>query len=520
MSHDDPLSLAALREFTVRQRDSFEERLRRLVEIPTVSADPAHRDDVRAGAMLAAEMIRAFGGDACIIETGGHPLVHGSFGDDPRLPTITVYNHLDVQPASREHEPWETDPFTFTRSGDRYLGRGTTDDKGPALSALFGIAAARAAGVRANLRVLWEMEEEIGSPNFERALRAERERLATDVVVVSDTIWVSRGRPACPAGLRGLQGFTLSLETAATDQHSGVVGGAARNPLAELMQLVSACFDAKTGKVRIPGFYDDVVAPTRAELEEFRRSGFTVAGFLRDHGFRSIRSRDALDVMRRIWAQPTFEVHGVVGGYTGPGVKTVVPPRAEVKISCRLVPNQRGARVLAAIRRFVREQNPDVRLHPEQSLEPHRGIAAGPLAEAVRHAISFAFGRPPVFVREGGSIGAVVTMERWLKSPVLFLGLSLPEHGYHAPNERFDWEQASGGIVAFAKLFAELAALGKGGIAAARSAAKNGGARSRVSATSRAPAVTGREARRDGSSRGRLSSRSTTRASTRRTPSH
>jgi acetylornithine deacetylase/succinyl-diaminopimelate desuccinylase-like protein len=270
--------------------------------------------------------------------------------------------------------------------------------------------------------------------------------------------------------------------------------------------------------VRIPGFYDDVVPPTRAELDDFRRSGFTVAGFVRDHGFRSIRSRDPLDVMRRIWAQPTFEVHGVVGGYTGPGVKTVVPPRAEVKISCRLVPNQRGARVLAAVKRFVRQRNPDVRVHPEQCLEPYRGLVDGPLADAVRRAIAFAFGRMPVFVREGGSIGAVVTMERVLRSPVLFLGLSLPEHGYHAPNENFDWEQASGGMVAFAKLLAELAALGKSGIAKGRSAKKKG-AESRVATTSRAPAVTGRAAPRGGSSRARPSSRSKTPPSTRRSPS-
>lgn len=518
MEHDDPLSLASLRAFATEHRQAFEQRLRRFVEVPTISADPAHRNDVRAGAMLAAETIREFGGDARVIETGGHPLVHGVFGNDPRLPTVTIYNHLDVQPASRESEPWESDPFVFTQRGDRYCGRGTTDDKGPALAALYGIAAARAAGVPANLRVLWEMEEEIGSPNFERALRAERERLATDVVVVSDTIWVSRGRPACPAGLRGLQGFTLSLETGKTDQHSGVVGGAARNPLAELMQLVTECFDAKTGRVRIPGFYDDVVPPTRAELDDFRRSGFTVAGFLRDHGFRSIRSRDPVDVMRRIWAQPTFEVHGVVGGYTGPGVKTVVPPRAEVKISCRLVPNQRGARVLSAVKRFVRQRNPDVRVHPEQCLEPYRGLTDGPLADAVRRSIAFAFGRTPVFVREGGSIGAVVTMERVLASPVLFLGLSLPEHGYHAPNENFDWEQASGGMVAFAKLLAELAALGKAGIAGARGTKKKG-AGSRASTTPRAPAVTGRAAPRGGSSRGRPSSRSKTPPSTRRNPS-
>jgi len=453
----------SLRAFAEKSRDKFEGLLRDLVELPTVSVDPSRKETIKKAADAAAETIRTFGGRPTVLETGGNPIVHGAWGNDPALPTVTVYNHLDVQPASKETEPWETEPFTFTKKGDRYFGRGTTDDKGPAVSALFGARAALDAGVKANIRVLWEFEEEIGSPNFEKGIVAAKDLLATDSVIVSDTIWVARGKPASPAGLRGLQGLLFTLETGTTDQHSGVTGGAARNPLAELMKLVSECFDATTGRVKIPGFYDDVVPPTKAELEDFRRSGFTVAGFKKDHLFKSIRTNDALDVMKRIWAQPTFEIHGVVGGYTGPGVKTIVPPRAEVKVSCRLVPNQTGDKITKLIEKFVKSKNPDVKIHREGRLDPYRGITTGPLADAVRRSVAFSFGKTPVFVREGGSIGAVVTMESVLKAPVMFLGLSLPEHGYHAPNENYDWEQASGGMVAFAKYFEEVAALGKVG---------------------------------------------------------
>jgi acetylornithine deacetylase/succinyl-diaminopimelate desuccinylase-like protein len=396
-----------------------------------------------------------------VIQTGGNPIVHGKWGDDPARPTVTVYNHLDVQPASKETEPWDTEPFTFTVKGDRYFGRGTTDDKGPALSALLGAKMAVDAGVPVNIRMLWEFEEEIGSPSFEKGIRAAASEIATDSVIVSDTIWVARGKPACPAGLRGLQGFRFVLETGATDQHSGVTGGAARNPLAELMKLISECFDATTGRVRIPGFYDDVMPPSKAELEEFRKSGFTVAGFRKDHLFKSIRTNDPLEVMKRIWAMPTFEVHGVVGGYTGPGIKTIIPPRGEVKVSCRLVPNQTGAKITRLVTKFVKSRNRDVKVHLEGRLDPYQGVITGPLAEAVRRSVKFAFGREPVFVREGGSIGAVITMEKVLKIPITFLGLSLPEHGYHSPNENYDWEQAEGGMVAFAKYFAEVAAMGK-----------------------------------------------------------
>ena len=175
-----------------------------------------------------------------------------------------------------------------------------------------------------------------------------------------------------------MQGMLFTLETGTTDQHSGVTGGAARNPMAELMQVVAECFDAKTGQVKIPGFYEDVVPPTKAELEDFRRSGFTVAGFKKDHLFKSIRTNDALDVMKRIWAMPTFEIHGFVGGYTGPGVKTVIPPRAEVKVSCRLVPNQTGAKIAKLVTDFVKKKNPDVEGRPRGAPRPVPGRHDGP----------------------------------------------------------------------------------------------------------------------------------------------
>ena len=447
------LDKKSLTQFTTDQRSAFEAKLKELVEIPSVSSDPEHANDVRRCADAAAETIRQFGGEAEVLKTSGFPLVHGRFRSGGAKKSVTLYNHLDVQPASRETEPWTTEPFTFVKEGDKYKGRGTTDDKGPAMSALWGIKAAREAGVPVNMNVLWELEEEIGSPSFESGIKEHKDKLATDSIIVSDTIWVSRGRPAAPAGLRGLQGFVLSLEVGTTDQHSGVTGGAARNPIGELMQLVSEMYDARTGKVKIKGFYDDVVKPSKQELKDFANSGFTVKGFKKDHLFKSIRTEDAVEVMTRIWAMPTMEVHGLVGGYTGPGIKTIIPPRAEVKISCRLVPKMDPKKVIKLVRDFVRERNPDVKIELESSMYPYLAPTTGPLADAVKAAMKFAFGREPVFVREGGSIGAVTSMEKVLKCPVMFLGLSLPEHGYHAPNENYDWQQASGGMIAFAKYF-------------------------------------------------------------------
>lgn len=455
-----PLEKGRLQEFARRSRGEYEDLLRRFVEVPSVSADPAHRGDLDRVAELAASTLRDMGGTAELHRVaGGAPVVLGGFGNDPARRTVTVYNHLDVQPASKETEPWRTEPFVFTRQGDTYLGRGTTDDKGPAITALFGARAALEAGVPVNVRFLWETEEEVGSPNFEATLKKIGGAARTDAVVVSDTVWVSRRQPALSAGLRGLQRFIFRLETAETDQHSGTSGGAARNPVAELCQLAAEIADARTGRVKIPGFYSDVAKLTRKDLADFRGSGFSVARFMKDHGFRSIRTRDPLEVMKRIWALPTFEVHGLVGGYTGPGVKTIIPPRAELKCTVRLVPDMKGEKVAKLVKAFVKERNPDVTVEVGSSAPAYRAVTTGPHVEAARRAVKFAFGKDPVFVREGGTIGAVLSMEQVLDVPIVFMGLSLPDHGYHAPNENYDWGQAGGGMVAFAKLFEEMAAI-------------------------------------------------------------
>jgi acetylornithine deacetylase/succinyl-diaminopimelate desuccinylase-like protein len=446
----------SLKKWADSKRQDFEATLGKLIEIPTVSAQPEHKRDIQRGVDYAVEIIRRFGGQASVIHTEGNPIVHAHFSAGNGARTVTIYNHLDVQPASRETEPWDEEPFVFQKKGDKYLGRGTTDDKGPAISALFGALAAREAGVPLNINLLWEFEEEIGSPNFEAAITSARDQLKTDSVIVSDTQWISRDRPALAAGLRGMAGFRFVLETAGTDQHSGSVGGAARNPLAELMKLSCELHDATTGKIKIPGFYDDVAKLTKKDLRDFKDSGFSVKKFKQDHGLKSLRVEDPLDVMKRIWALPTCEIHGLVGGYTGPGLKTVVPPRGELKVTFRLVPNQNPNKISKLVKAYVKKHNPDVQILHEKSMFPYLAPTTGPLADKVRAAVKFAWGKDAVFVREGGSIGAVISMEKVLRCPVMFLGLSLPEHGYHAPNENFDWQQASGGMIAFAKYFHDL----------------------------------------------------------------
>jgi len=426
-----------------------------MVETPSISSDPDRVKDIHRTATLATQYLKNFGAKARIVKTGGYPAVSGGWHVGKQYPTLTIYNHLDVQPA--QEPEWRQEPFKFRKEGNRYRGRGTTDDKGPALTALFAARYAIEQGVPLNIRFLWELEEEIGSPNFQDALDQKTLVPRPDSVLISDTIWVSRQKPAIPTGLRGLLSAQLSLRTGTTDVHSGLTGGGARNPLAELCEAAHACVDAKTGRVKIPGFYDDVVPPTSKEMKEFLSSGFEVSRFKKAFGFRAIRTEDRAKLLKRIWAAPTFEVHGLVGGHTGHGVKTVVPPSGQLKVSMRLVPNQNPKKIFSQLKAFLKKHHPDIRLENDGELEPFQGVTGGPYADALWKAVQTGFGRTPAFVREGGSIGAVKLMQRSWNVPILFMGLSLPEHGYHAPNEFFDWGQASGGMRSFVEYFSQVA---------------------------------------------------------------
>jgi acetylornithine deacetylase/succinyl-diaminopimelate desuccinylase-like protein len=442
---------ARLDTFIKDNRNDFENQLGELVEIPTISMDPERKPDIRRGAELARQYLENIGAQAEIVETPGYPVVFGRIETGANNPTVTVYNHIDVQPANPEE--WHKAPFTFFKEGDRYEGRGTTDDKGPALSAMTGARYAVENNVPLNINFIWELEEEIGSPNFEHFIKNNTARLKTDSILVSDTIWISRKRPAIPYGLRGMMAMTMTLQTGAKDVHSGLTGGPARNPIGELCKLIAECYDAESGRVKIKGFYDDVRRATKKEVQSFLDSGFTTKKFKAAHELKDLRFDDPERVLKAIMAEPTFEVHGIAGGYQGPGVKTIVPYRAEAKISTRLVPDQQPKKIFKLLRDYVREKNPDVKLEAHGALEAYIGEFEGPYADAAIEAMQYAFGQKPAFTREGGSIGAVVTMKDYLKVPIVFLGLSLPEHGYHAKNENFDWGMASGGMKMFVRYF-------------------------------------------------------------------
>src|SRR3954470_20777538 len=387
---------------------AFEERLASLCGIPSVSMDPGRRAEMAACAKMGADLLREAGAQVDTIDTGGFPMLVGRFFQDASFPTVTVYNHLDVQPADGEGWPTPTSKLTRdTRGGGgpaRWFARGSTDDKGPALTALYGARLAIENGVRANIQFLWELEEEIGSPNFAAGLSAAVAGDAgrggaphtTDSVVVSDTIWIAAGQPSISYGLRGLMGFTVALETGAKDVHSGTTGGLARNPIGELAALVAECYDARTGKVKIPGFYADVRKLSAAERKAFARARFSRKRFAAAHELRSLRPiRDDVGGLIALTAAPTFEVHGLVGGYSGPGIKTIVPHRAELKLSTRLVPDQDPAKIFKLVKAFVKRHLPDAVVTQEGALEPYLAPMGGPDNAAAEAAVRATFGKTP-----------------------------------------------------------------------------------------------------------------------------
>lgn len=447
-----------LEDYVKASRSEFETRLKKLVDIPSVSMDPAHKPDMLKCAEEAVRILNESGASTAeIIPTPGNPVVFAEFASSPEHPTVLVYNHLDVQPADAAE--WKYAPFDMKVDGDSYLGRGSTDDKGPALTVLYAAVYARRNNVPLNIKFIWELEEEIGSPNFEQCLKDNQDKFKADSIVVSDTIWISRDRPAIGYGLRGLQAMLVRLKTGRKDVHSGLTGGLARNPVGELAGLIATLYDPRTGQVHIPGFYDDVRPVSESEAKDFQDSGFTVENFKKAHELHTTRTNDNLDGAKRIWAQPTLEVHGITGGYAGPGVKTVVPHQCEAKISMRLVPNQEPEKAAALFADFVKKEIPDAEVLSEGSLYPYVGDRDSQYALAAKKAMQDAFGIEPVFVREGGSIGAVVSMKNVLGKDVIFMGLSLPEHGYHAINENYDWQQTSGGIKMFVNYFEAVAKL-------------------------------------------------------------
>ena len=444
-------------------RDRYVDELKEYLAIPSISALPEHAADVRACAgWTAAQMKRVGLEHVRIIDTPGNPVVCADWLHAAGAPTILFYGHYDVQPVD-PLELWESPPFEATiRAGEIYA-RGAADDKGQVFMHLKAVEALlRGSGrLPVNIKFILEGEEEIGSVNLEPFVRDHTEELAADVVVISDSPMLDRGVPSICYGLRGLTYLQIDLRGTASDLHSGSFGGAVANPAFVLAQVLNQMKD-RSGRVKIPGFYDDVRPLRDEERAEFARLPFNERRYRNELGAPKLFGESGYTTLERVWGRPTFEVNGLLSGFTGDGAKTVIPAVAMAKVSMRLVPDQEPdaiADLCAAYLRKVTPKTVELTVTRMHGGRPWMTDFDNPFIQAAGRAIELGFGRRPVFNREGGSIPVVATFQEVLGLPSVLFGVGLPDENAHAPNEKLDLGNFHNGIIASAALYNEIGAM-------------------------------------------------------------
>jgi len=437
--------------FVPQNRDRLLDELKTFLRIPSISTLPEHKKDVEAAARFVADSLRRVGMEHVeVIPTGGHPLVYADWLHAKGQPTVLCYGHYDVQPPD-PLDLWTTPPFDPTLRDGNLYARGSADDKGQMYTHIKAIEALQSTHGKlpVNVKFLIEGEEEVGGASIARYVAENPKKLEADVALVSDTALYADGLPTLCVGLRGLIYMEVEATGPSRDLHSGLYGGAVPNAIYGLIELLAQCKD-KNGKIQIPSMYDDVEAPAPEEKESWARLPFDEAAFLRDEvGSTALTGEPDRTVLERTWARPTLEVHGIAGGFTAAGAKTVIPAKATAKVSMRLVPRQDPDKLIANFRKFLLERAPagiQVELRvlsagPAISVDPKH-----PAIDVAARAFSDILGRPTVFTRSGGSIPIVGDFKTHLGIPTVLMGFGLPDDGLHSPNEKFRVENYYLGI--------------------------------------------------------------------------
>ncbi len=442
-----------------------------LLRIPSISTDPAYGADCRKAAEWLVGTLKKLGFDASLRDTTGHPMVVAHYRAKKRgsrVPHVLFYGHYDVQPAD-PLEKWQTPPFEPVRRRDRdglerVYARGAADDKGQLLTF---IEASRAwleatGDLPLDVTILFEGEEESGSPSLVPFLKANRKELAHDVALVCDTnMWDAR-TPAITTRLRGIVHDEVAIIGPRVDLHSGYYGGAAMNPIRVLTRIIADLHD-KSGRITIPGFYDGIKDPPKATREQWAKLKFSEQKFLAEVGLKAAAGEAKRSVLEQIWSRPTAEVNGIIGGYTGAGSKTVIPSRASAKFSFRLVAGQDPLRVRKAFHAFVKQRLPvgiKAEFDPEGSGSPASEIPEDdPCLASAAKALKAEFSRAPVLMGCGGSIPIVASFKDILGMQSLLVGFGLASDAIHSPNEKYDVASFHHGIRSWARIMAALGAM-------------------------------------------------------------
>ena len=450
----------ALIRYLDENQDRFLEELKSALRIPSVSAQEAHRADVKRCAEHFATRMRTLSPTRVeVVQTAGHPVVYGEWLGTPKKPTALVYGHYDVQPAD-PLELWNTPPFEPTVRDGKLFARGAVDDKGQVYMHFNAIEAHLKAGggLPINLKLVIEGEEEVGSANLEAFLTGRRRELDADVIVVSDTDMLGPDQPALCYGLRGLLYTQIEVVGPAQDLHSGHWGGAVANPVNVLCAMIAALKDGD-GRITVPGFYDRVRPITPAEREAYRQTPFDEAGFLGAAGVPEPFGERGYTTLERATARPTLDVNGMWGGYIGEGAKTVLPSKAFAKVSMRLVPDQDPEELFPRFEAYVKKLAPPsvrVTVSNHHGATPFLTDPAHPMLEAARRALARVWPKPAAMIRAGGSIPVMATFQRTHGLPCILMGFGLDDDQVHAPNEKFSLSSYFGGTKSVALLYQEL----------------------------------------------------------------
>jgi acetylornithine deacetylase/succinyl-diaminopimelate desuccinylase-like protein len=441
--------------FVETNKDRLLSELKDFLRIPSVSTLPEHVPDIQRAADFVAASLRAAKMEHVeVIKTAGHPLIYADWLHAPGKPTVLCYGHYDVQPPDPLDE-WVTPPFEPTVRDGNIYARGSADDKGQMYSHIKAIEALFAVNGKlpVNVRFLIEGEEEVSGAAIAKYVAENPAKLKSDVALVSDTELYAEGIPTLCVGLRGLIYTEIEARGPAKDLHSGMYGGAAPNAIFGLVELLAKLKDAQ-GHINIPGIYDDVAPPTPAEKHSWSILPFDEKEFLKvEVGSTQLTGEPGFTVLERVWARPTLEVHGIVGGFVAPGAKTVIPAKATAKVSIRLVPNQDPLKIIAAYKKAVADCTPagiqtEVKIlayGPAISVDPDH-----PAIHIAAKAFSDVLGRETVFIRSGGSIPIVGDFKKHLGIPTILMGFGLPDDGLHSPNEKYKLANYYAGIMTIA----------------------------------------------------------------------
>jgi acetylornithine deacetylase/succinyl-diaminopimelate desuccinylase-like protein len=450
-----PPSTAA---FVEHNKDRLLDELFQFLRIPSISTLPENRDDVNRAAKFTADSLTSAGLENVeIISTAKHPLVYADWLHAPGKPTVLCYGHYDVQPPD-PLELWKSPPFVPELRDGNIYARGSADDKGQMYMHIKAVEALRSVHgtLPLNLKFLIEGEEEIGGESVAKYVAENPEKLKADVALVSDTAMYAEGIPTLCIGLRGLVYTEIEAKGPSRDLHSGLYGGAAPNAVFGLVELLAKLKDAN-GVIQIPGIYDDVEPPAPAEKKSWESLPFIESEFLaKEVGSTRLTGESGYSVLERVWARPTLEVHGIAGGFTAAGAKTVIPATATAKVSLRLVPKQNAEKIIASYKKFVEQSAPAGIQVEVRVLSAGEAIMVNPDHPAIdvaAHAFRDVFNRDTVFVRSGGSIPIVGDFARHLHIPTILMGFGLPDDGLHSPNEKYKLSNYYAGIVTIAHFF-------------------------------------------------------------------